>query len=224
VTAPHDPSEQELRDRLAAIDPQRVGSPERSALSEEAMAARVEEAVMSTTRTDAEEAPTLDERGPGWRRPWLAAAAAAVVLAGVGVAVLVTGGDDDRPGTVTAGPGQTLELALPDPALSMSCLMFDVSVLADMSPAFAATATAVTEEQVVLEVEKWYAGTPAQRDAELVTLARPNPATSAALDGVAFEQGETYLVTAADGVVNGCGFSGPATPELRAAFEEAFAG
>jgi hypothetical protein len=223
VTAHHDPSEQELRDLLAAIDPQRVGSPKRSALSEEAMAARIEEAVMSTTPTEVEEPAPLDEPASGWRRPWLAAAAAAVVLAGVGVAALVVGGDDG-PGNVTAGPGETLELALPDPALSMSCVMFDVNVLADMSPAFAATATAVTEEQVVLDVEKWYAGTPAQRDAEQVTLARPNPASSAALDGVAFEQGETYLVTAADGIVNGCGFSGPATPKLRAAYEEAFAG
>lgn len=224
MTAHQDPSEQELRDRLAAIDPQRVGSPERSALSEQDMAARIEEAVMSTTRTDAEEAPTLDEPRSGWRRPWLAAAAAAVVLAGIGVAALVTGGDDGPGTAVTAGPGQTLELALPDPALSMSCLMFDVTVLADMSPAFAATVTAVTEEQVVLDVDTWYAGTPQQRDAEQVTLARPNPATSAALDGVAFEQGKTYLVTAADGTVNGCGFSGLATPELRTAYEDAFAG
>lgn len=225
MTAHHDPSEQELRDRLAAIDPERVGRPERSGLSEQDMAARIEEAVMSTTRTDAEEVPPLDEAGRAGRRPWLAAAAAAVVLAGVGVAALVNDGDDEGPGTaVNAGPAQTVELALPDPTMQMSCIAFDVSVLADMSPAFAATATSVTEDQVVLDVQKWYAGTPEQRDADQVTLAQPNAGSSAVLDGVAFEQGETYLVTAADGTVNGCGFSGPATPELRAAFAEAFAG
>ncbi len=38
-----------------------------------------------------------------------------------------------------------------------------------------------------------------------------------------FRVGERYLVTATDGTVNGCGFSGPATPELERAFEEAFA-
>jgi hypothetical protein len=34
--------------------------------------------------------------------------------------------------------------------------------------------------------------------------------------------GEQYLITATDGNVNYCGFSGPSTPELRSAFEEAF--
>lgn len=43
-----------------------------------------------------------------------------------------------------------------------------------------------------------------------------------ALDGVEFAEGERYLVTATDGQVNGCGFSGRATPELTAAYQEAF--
>ena len=45
-----------------------------------------------------------------------------------------------------------------------------------------------------------------------------------ALDGVELVAGEEYLLTATDGVVNGCGFSGPSTPELEAAFDEAFGG
>ncbi len=39
-----------------------------------------------------------------------------------------------------------------------------------------------------------------------------------------FRDGGQYLITASGGTVNGCGFSGPATPDLTRAFEEAFAG
>jgi hypothetical protein len=40
--------------------------------------------------------------------------------------------------------------------------------------------------------------------------------------GVEFADGQTYLVTATDGTVNGCGYSGLATPELQSAFDSAF--
>ena len=43
-------------------------------------------------------------------------------------------------------------------------------------------------------------------------------------DGPAVIQGGTFLVTASDGVVNGCGFSGPSTPEMAGVLDEAFAG
>jgi hypothetical protein len=45
-----------------------------------------------------------------------------------------------------------------------------------------------------------------------------------ALDGVDFQQGKRYFVTAAQGTVNGCGYSGPASAELEQAFAEAFPG
>ena len=44
----------------------------------------------------------------------------------------------------------------------------------------------------------------------------------ALIGGVTFEPGQQYLITATDGVVNYCGFSGPATPELQALFDQAF--
>jgi len=99
-----------------------------------------------------------------------------------------------------------------------SCLPFDVATLAGMSPAFAGTVTSVDGGKVVLDVDRWYAG----GEAEQVLLSQPDATTSAALDGVTFEEGERYLVTAAQGTVNGCGYSGPATPELEAAFDQAF--
>ena len=50
----------------------------------------------------------------------------------------------------------------------------------------------------------------------------PGATTSVALDGVEFTQGKQYLVAATNGSVNGCGFSGPADPQLTAAYEQAF--
>ena len=43
------------------------------------------------------------------------------------------------------------------------------------------------------------------------------------ISGVAWEVDGQYLVTAYDGVVSYCGQTGPATPELQAVFDEAFA-
>jgi len=46
----------------------------------------------------------------------------------------------------------------------------------------------------------------------------------ALIGGIDFVEGEQYLITASEGNVNYCGFSGPATPEYRSAFEEVFSG
>ena len=110
-----------------------------------------------------------------------------------------------------------LELDGGDGAVA-SCMMFDVAFLKDMSPAFAGTATEVTATSITLDVDRWYAG----GDADQVVLSKPDGSSSASLDGVAFEKGERYLVTAANGTVNGCGYSGLATPDLQKAFDEAF--
>jgi len=85
--------------------------------------------------------------------------------------------------------------------------------------ALAGTVTAVGADRVTLDVDRWYRG----GSAEVVTIAVPVD-SSAALDGVEFRDGERYLVTATDGTVNGCGFSGPADAQLERAFEEAFGG
>jgi hypothetical protein len=151
------------------------------------------------------------------RRPWtiLASAAAAAVII-VGAVAVIGGGDSnsDGPG-VAAGPPLELSLGAGD-ALA-SCMAFDVTLLAGMSPAFAATATAIDGETVTLTVDRWYTG----GDAATVVLQAP-AGQEALTGGVAFEVGGQYLITAAEGVVNSCGYSGPATPELTAAFEQAF--
>lgn len=151
------------------------------------------------------------------RRGWtmLAGVAAAAVVA-IGGAVIIgnDGGDDTQ---VASGP--PLELSLGDSTVMSSCIVFDVAILSDMSPAFAGTATAVDGEAVTLTVDRWYAG----GDASTVSLSGA-AGSPALIDGFEFMVGQQYLITAADGAVNFCGYSGPATPELTAAFDAAFAG
>jgi hypothetical protein len=98
-------------------------------------------------------------------------------------------------------------------------MVFDVALLADMSPAFAGTATSVEGETVTVTVDRWYTG----GDAATVVL-NGAVGSPALIDGFEFVVGQQYLITAADGNVNFCGYSGPATPELTAAFDVAFPG
>jgi len=158
--------------------------------------------------------------GGGRRRRFVVAAVAAVVLVAVAVVVvarLADGGGGESSAASPAGP--PLDLALGANDALASCLPLDVAILADMTPAFAATATSVDGETVTLDVDRWYTG----GDAESVVLHAP-AGMQALIDGFDVEVGGQYLITATDGTVNYCGYSGPATPELTAAYDAAFAG
>lgn len=195
-------SDEILRARLAALDPMHACAVPQPLARDRA--AQILEAAMTDVH-------------PARRRPILLAAAAAAVLA-VGTGAALLSGDDPAP---TAGPETTLELALPAPGVSASCVEFRVEYLAEMPTAFAGTVTAISAAAVTFDVERWYAG----GSADVVTVAKVDPDTSAVLDAVTFESGQEYLVTASEeGVLNGCGFTGPDSPELAAAFAEAFAG
>jgi hypothetical protein len=201
-----DSEHDELRARLSRIDPVGPGVPVDPATSPRA-AELMERAMQSADQT------TVDlprrRRGPVF---WGAIGTAAAAAAVVGIVVVVGGSAGDRP--------TTLALSLPAADVASSCLAFDVAFLGEIPVAFAGTVTAADTEQVTLDVDHWYRG----GDADAVTLAVPDGQTSAALDGVDFRDGERYLVTATDGTVNGCGYSGPATPQLEDAFAEAFGG
>jgi hypothetical protein len=152
------------------------------------------------------------------RLPLIAGAAAAVAALAVG-AVMMAGGN-----TPAAKPKAqtTLALALPSAGGAMqSCIPFDVKYLKDMSPAFAGTVTATGSSSVTLAVDHWYAG----GTADVVTLTQPDANGAVSLEGgITFEQGKRYLVTAVEGVVNGCGYTVEATADMEAAFAEAFPG
>ena len=155
-------------------------------------------------------APPTPEQRRRWR-PVLGVATAVAALATAGILLAA-----NRPDPPVAA--DTLELRVPggdETSLGM-CAPFSVDLLADLSPAFAATATDVAEDRVVLGVDRWYAG----GGADTVVLDVPNGILLAG--EIDFREGSRYLVTAEQGTVNLCGFSGEATPELEAAFEQAF--
>ena len=196
----------QLRDRLARLDPMHPGVETEPLTTESSQ--RLLEAIVST--------PVIEqpETGPEQKsNRWLVgiAAAAALVLA-VGGAIALTGGGEDP---VAEGPALELNAAGEDPMAS--CIMFSVEELAKAQVAFEGTVTSVEGDVVTLDLDHWFKG----GDAGQVVLNAPQ-GMEALIAGIPFEVGGQYLITAYDGNVNYCGFSGPSTPEFRAAFEQAF--
>ncbi|MGD2042143.1 MAG: hypothetical protein PVJ28_00720, partial [Acidimicrobiia bacterium] len=104
--------------------------------------------------------------------------------------------------------------------LMASCIMFSPEELDRVAEiAFAGRVAAVDGPTITLSVDTWYRGDDA---VETVVLNAPQ-GMEALIGGIPFAVGEEYLITAQGGSVNYCGFSGPATPEYREAFETAFA-
>lgn len=205
----------DLRARLVGIDPvRRVGAVDPLPTPTTAEIAEIVEHIMQTVdHTPA----TSERRSPtSWRRTGLLAAAAVAAAAAVGAGGFLApwGGEP------TAQPSSTLALSSAPSDVMASCLPFDVAMLSRMPVAFAGTAIAVDPDAVTLRVDRWYT----EGSAERVTVTVPAGQRSVALDGVEFVDGQQYLVTATDGAVNGCGLSGPRSPELERAFAEAFGG
>ncbi|HWB90180.1 MAG TPA: hypothetical protein VG872_13380 [Acidimicrobiia bacterium] len=197
----------ELRKRLARLDPMGPGVPTEPTTTESSR--QMMEMIMSTPIKEAEQTQ------PAPKHPWFygVAAAAALVFA-VGGGLLLTGGDGDP---VASGP--PLELNAGGEDITQMCIAFSPEELEKVAEiAFAGTVTAVNGNDVTLTVDDWYRG----GDAAEVALNAPQ-GMEALIGGIPFEVGAQYLITAQDGNVNYCGFSGPATPEYAAAFEEAFA-
>lgn len=162
--------------------------------------------------------PTIPEQPTRPRRPSKPLIAVAVILAtATMVAVVLASNDQDDTNSAAAGP--PLELSADGGDALASCLPVQADILADMSPALMATVTSVDGDTVTLDIDRWYAG----GDADTVNL-HANSGLEALIAGVDFEVGRHYLITATDGSVNFCGYSGLATPELTAIFDQAFPG
>lgn len=196
----------DLRERLAKLDPMPSGVPTESTTSRSSQ--ELLENIMSTSLEEKKE-PT---RAP--RRAWTIgiAAVAALVLAVAGGLALGNGGQDPA---VAEPP---LELDAGGEDVMASCIMFSAEELDRVAEiAFAGTVTAVDGSTVTLTVDEWYRGD----EVSEVVLHAPQ-GMEALIGGIPFETGDEYLVSAQGGNVNYCGFSGPLTPEYRAAFEAAF--
>lgn len=206
-----DDQRDDLRDRLRAADPASSlppAGPER--------AARLLEDVMSTELTTENRETGTRGRGP---LTWLVAAAAVVIIAGIGVFAVV-GHDDDPAAPPTAVDDKTVtELSAPSPtAYAARCMVPNPEVLSQQSVAFDGTVTTLADGVVTLTVGHWYAGGPT----DLVRVQAPADALQDLVGAVEFEPGGRYLVSATNGQVTVCGFSGPYSADLAALYGQAF--
>jgi hypothetical protein len=198
----------ELRERLARIDPMHSGVPTESTTSTSSR--ELLENVMSTPIKE------KTEPKPTPPRTWVMAVAAVVALVLAIAGGFALTGDDDSP----VATAETLELTAGGEDLMASCIAFSPEELDRVAEiAFAGTVSTVDGATVRLTVDTWYRGDDA---VEAVVLNAPQ-GMEALIGGIPFAEGEQYLISAQAGSVNYCGFSGPATPEYRTAFEAAFA-
>lgn len=198
----------DLRARLARLDPMPASIPVDPPTSPRAQDL-LERVMLTTEQTFDPPAPA-----PRWRRPAVLAAAAVAVLA-VGVGALVAGSGG---GSSPAKHRTTLALQAPPPPRPgmNACIRFSVDLLKEKPVAFGGTVTSVSPGLVTLSVDRWFKG----GSADVVTVGVPERNT--AVGTIEMVQGKRYLVSATDGTVNTCGYSGEATPDLEAAFEQAF--
>lgn len=204
--AVYDGEDIELRARLKQADPASFLPP----LGPERVAALLDGATAPSA-----ELVHLDEARAGRRQQgWLVAAAAAVVLIGVGAFVATDPGQDEV--DLAAPEPEQTELVLPTAV--GKCLPATAEAVADKELVFAGTVTAVTDSAATLVPTDVYAGAPSD------TVSVIQPPSSPTLDGgFTFTVGEAFLIAATGGQVVGCGLSGPATPALQTLYAEAFA-
>ncbi len=195
---------EDLRSRLQKLDPTASGV-EIKSVDEESLQ-RILETIMSQSAGSESIRPA-----------WYLVGAAAVAMVAFGAVTLLGGGSTPD---VVAGPDENgIELNVGEPDAMASCMALTPELLRDVPLAFAGTVTAVEGERATLTVDEWFVG----GDAATVSLLAPS-GFEALIGGIDFEEGKSYLVSAYDGVVNYCGFSGEETPELRAIYDAAFAG
>ena len=214
----------ELRRLIAALDPMSADTPVEPVTSPQARH-RLEQIMQvnesgTTEPGTGEPAATETAVVPLARRRrarLVLAAAASVAVLGLGAVVAVNTGGSGSP----AKAPTVMALSAPGggPAMGM-CIRLDAETLKMAPVALAGTVTALDDRSVTLHVDHWYKG----GDADEVTIAVPpgGDVSPALIPGVDFEQGKPFLITATDGTVNGCGFSGPAAPELQQVYDEAF--
>lgn len=175
-------------DRLRAANPVHVHDVPDASLAR--VSARVQEHIM-----------THDEKlitPPAGRRRTLALLGGAALTGVLVLAVTAAGFGGQLPGS---GEGQPGGNDIPGGGMA-SCLAYDPALLPTFEVVFDGTVTAVDGDQVTFQVNQgWKAA------AGSITLTAPD--ASVALIGAIpdFQVGSRYLVTAAAGNVNGCGYT-----------------
>jgi hypothetical protein len=218
--------DQLLRDQLRALDP--------AASLPAAEPARVAR-LLEETRSDERDSDLPETRATGVhersRLTWLVAAAAVLLIAGVvGAFVLLERGTDEVPaagpgasadaGGASAGAATATTLSVPPNAGAGRCAVPSAEILARQSLAFDGVVTEIADGLITLTPSIFYAGDPT----DVVRVEAPPEVLQQLLLAVEFEVGSRYLVSASQGRVSVCGYSGPWSPDLEQLFVEAFPG
>lgn len=205
--------EDDISRRLRAADPAPSG------LGQLPSGRRIEDLVEQTMATRVDDMPRMERV----RRRWVAAAAT-VIVAGAGAgAYLATRGSDSASHTPSVLSLKVPAAAAPRPGGpggpgGATCIRFTVGDLAKQELAFSGTVTSLRSHDVELTVDHWYKGGTADQ-VDLATVGEPGAVNELGID---FGTGKRYLVSARDGAVTGCGYSGEYSSGLAAAFEQAF--
>ncbi|MBF4769692.1 hypothetical protein ISU10_18135 [Nocardioides agariphilus] len=207
-------NDDQLRELMSSRDPAASLPPARP----ERVARLLEDTMSPDVQTPADQRQEADPRR---RTPltWVLAAAAVLVIAGVGFFAL-NGGEGRQPTATppsSEAPRTVLHLTAPPPTQGR-CAMVTARLLGNQDSAFDGTVTAIDGRSVTLEVSHWYRG----GDQDLVVVEAPDPEMQALIQSVTFDQGGRYLVSATDGIVTVCGFSAAYSDDLAAIYAEAF--
>jgi hypothetical protein len=153
---------------------------------------------------------------------WLVAVAVVLLIAGAALFGLLSGGTDE-----SESPSGEASVSVPESRATLTatpsearCQLPNVQVLRSQALAFDGVVRSITEGEATLEPTRFYAGEATDR----VVVQAPGRDLQALLAAVDFREGERYLVSATDGRVTLCGFSGPYTSELAALYGQAFPG
>jgi|GEM_PF-1047226 len=215
-----------LRARLAAVDP----AASLSAADPAGVARLLEDTMSQTPETRSDH---LHHRS---RLTWMIAAAAVAVIVG-GVAFAIGTGDDNGPALAgdaptvidpsaslssPAGEESVTDLTITANGTSGRCLTPEAApqVVSSQSLVVDATVESISAGVVTLAPTRFYTG----EETDLVTVSEPSGDLQLLLAGVEFEEGGRYLVSATDGQVTLCGFSGPYSERLAAVYDDAFSG
>lgn len=211
-------SDDELLARLQAADP----ATSLPSADPSRVARLLEETMSNTTDNEGDTDGLTESRETGTHRrsplTWLVAAAAVLLIAGVGAFGLLShdAGSDKVP-AATDKPTVT-RLAAPAGAASGMCIVPNARILGAQTLAFEGTVQEITGDMVTLVPSRFYVGDVT----DLVEVEAPKSDLLALVGAVKFEVGGRYLVSASDGRVTVCGFSAPYSADLAALYDQAF--
>ena len=154
-------------------------------------------------------------------RRWLPLAAAAAVLAVVGIGVAIAGDDDDQAPTEAAAPTTTTPPTdgpiTPGGSLGSCVETYDLETLQNREVAFAGTVESVDGDQITFSVERWFRG----GDGATATLTSATGGAVTPDGGVPATPGARLLVAGDGGFAWACGFTQPYDDAVAADWADA---